>query len=147
MRDEGGQPSVCEGICYSSPSFVHSAKNFLLILVRMKQGCTAFHPTTLLPSSLLKDFSSPSAAITSCSVTTATDGRQPIKYHLNQMGQQHAMLSRQGKFLQFQYHTHIPLEREVLEVFRSGFQARHINLGQDNVFSLLFLAMSSGVKE
>jgi hypothetical protein len=51
-----------------------SAKNFLLILVRMKQGCTAFHPIMLLPSSLLKDFSSPSAAITSFSVTTATDG-------------------------------------------------------------------------
>jgi hypothetical protein len=62
------------------------------------------------------------------------------------MGQQHAMLSWQGKFLQFQYQTHIPLESEVLEVFRSGFQARHINFGQDNVFSLLCLAMSSGVK-
>jgi hypothetical protein len=46
-----------------------------------------------LPSSLVKDFSSPSAAITSFSVTTTTDGLQPLKYHLNQMGQQHAMLS------------------------------------------------------
>jgi hypothetical protein len=46
-----------------------------------------------LPSSLVKDFSSPSAAITSFSVTTTTDGLQPLKHHLNQMGQQHAMLS------------------------------------------------------